>query len=352
MTEGAPEKKTGGIKVAVAGASGYVGGELLRLLLAHPSVEIGVLAGESSAGTLLGEHHPHLIPIFDRKIEALDPSNLFDHDVVLLALPHGHSSEIAAILHAETLVIDCAADHRLVSEEDWQEFYGGDYAASWPYGLPELPGARQTLTKAKRIAAPGCYPTAATLALAPALTNDLIAPDVVIVAASGTSGAGRSAKTNLLGSEVMGAMTAYGAGGVHRHTPEIRQLLTSLAGESVVTSFTPTLAPMSRGILATCTAHVNDGVTTSDLRDAYRTAYDDEEFVTVLPEGNWPSTGSTLGSNMAHIQVAIDTHAQRLVAVSAIDNLTKGSAGNAIQSMNIAFGLPEQEGLTAIGVAP
>ncbi|MCX9192931.1 N-acetyl-gamma-glutamyl-phosphate reductase [Carbonactinospora thermoautotrophica] len=342
-----------GYRVAVAGASGYAGGELLRLLLGHPEFEIGTLTAGSNAGSRLGEHHPHLVPLADRVLAETTVATLAGHDVVFLALPHGQSAALAAQLSAETLVVDCGADFRLADAAEWERYYGGTHAGTWPYGLPELPGARDALRGARRIAVPGCYPTVVTLALVPAFAARLAYPDdVVVVAASGTSGAGRSPKPNLLGSEVMGAMTAYGVGGVHRHTPEIIQNLSAVAGEPVTVSFTPTLAPMPRGILATCTAKARPGVGHEQVRQAYEQAYADEPFVLVLPEGTWPTTAATLGANTVHVQVALDERAGRIISVAAEDNLTKGTAGGAIQSANLALGLPETLGLTTIGVAP
>jgi N-acetyl-gamma-glutamyl-phosphate reductase len=340
------------IRVGVAGASGYAGGELLRLLLAHPSVEIGALTAGGNAGSQLGQHHAHLSPLADRTLTDTTPEALAGHDVVFLALPHGHSAELAAALDPDVLVVDCAADHRLTSADDWQRWYGGGYADSWPYGLPELPGARDELRAARRIAVPGCYPTAASLALAPALAAGLVEPDVVVVAVSGTSGAGRSLKPHLLGSEVMGAASAYGVGGTHRHTPEIAQNLARVAGGPVTVSFTPVLAPMSRGILATCSATVRSEVDSAVARAAYDKFCQDEPFLHLLPDGVWPTTAAVLASNAVHLQVTVDSAARRLVAVAAIDNLTKGTAGAAVQSMNIALGLPETAGLTTVGVAP
>jgi N-acetyl-gamma-glutamyl-phosphate reductase len=340
------------LRIGIAGASGYVGGELMRVLSSHPEAELAVLAGNTSAGSMIGEHHPHLVQLADRKIVALEPEAFDDCDVVFLALPHGKSAELAGQLKGETLVLDCGADFRLADPSEWQTFYGSDHAGSWPYGLPELPGARGELKGAKRIAVPGCYPTASALAMWPALANGLVEHDIVIVAASGTSGAGRSLKSNLLGSEVMGAMSAYGVGGMHRHTPEIRQVFEGITGERMRLSFTPTLAPMPRGILATCSAPVKDGITESAFRLAYEHSYGDEPFVHLLPRAQWPSTASVLGSNAAHVQVTVDEDAQRLIAISAIDNLTKGTAGQATQCMNIALGLPETTGLSAIGLAP
>ena len=343
------------VRVAVAGASGYAGGELLRLLLAHPQVEIGAVTAGSNAGETLGSLQPHLPPLADRVLEETSAETLGGHDVVFLALPHGQSGPIAADLGEQVLVVDCGADHRLTDPRAWQRFYDGPHAGSWPYGLPELLGQREQLRGTTRVAVPGCYPTVATLALAPAVQQGLVANDVVVVAASGTSGAGKAAKPHLLGSEVMGSATAYGVGGVHRHTPEITQNLSGLLGEgggSVSVSFTPLLVPMPRGILATCTAPLADGVTETDLRAAYAKAYADEPFVHLLPEGQWPQTKSVTGSNAVHVQVTADTAAHRLVAVGAVDNLAKGTAGAAVQCMNLALGLEETLGLSSVGLAP
>lgn len=340
------------LRVAVAGASGYAGGEVLRLLLGHPEVEIGALTGGSNAGTKLGALQPHLIPLAERVLEPTTPEVLADHDVVFLALPHGQSAAVAEALGQNVLVIDCGADFRLKAAADWEQFYGSAHAGTWPYGLPELPGHRAALKGSNRIAVPGCYPTAVSLALFPAYAAGLAEPEAVVVAASGTSGAGKAAKTHLLGSEVMGSVSPYGVGGVHRHTPEMVQNLTPLAGEPLTVSFTPTLVPMPRGILATCSAKAKPGVSAESLHAAYAEAFADEPFVHLLPEGQWPQTSSVYGANTALVQVALDATAGRIIAISAIDNLVKGTAGGAVQSMNIALGLPEELGLPLNGVAP
>ncbi|MFI7009619.1 N-acetyl-gamma-glutamyl-phosphate reductase [Streptomyces sp. NPDC050145] len=340
------------VRAAVAGASGYAGGEVLRLLLAHPEVEIGALTANTNAGQRLGALQPHLQPLADRVLQATTPEVLAGHDVVFLALPHGQSAAVAEQLGPDVLVVDMGADFRLKDIADWEKFYGSPHAGTWPYGLPELPGGRAALEGSKRIAVPGCYPTAVSLALAPAYAAGLVEPEAVIVAASGTSGAGKSLKPHLLGSEVMGNMTPYGVGGGHRHTPEMIQNLSAAAGERISVSFTPTLAPMPRGILATCSAKAKDGVTADTVRAAYEKAYGDEPFVRLLPEGQWPATAAVYGSNAVQIQVAYDEAAGRVIVISAIDNLTKGTAGGAVQSMNIALGLDETTGLSTIGVAP
>nr|WP_205878436.1 N-acetyl-gamma-glutamyl-phosphate reductase [Mycobacterium gordonae] len=343
------------IRVAVAGASGYAGGEILRLLLGHPAyadgrLAIGAVTAASSAGSSLGEHHPHLVPLAGRVVEPTELAVLSGHEVVFLALPHGHSAALADQLGPETLVIDCGADFRLNDAAAWKRFYGSPHAGNWPYGLPELPGGRDKLRSARRIAVPGCYPTAALLALLPAVAEGLIEPAVTVVAVSGTSGAGRAAKTDLLGSEVIGSARAYNIGGAHRHTPEIVQGLRSVTDREVTVSFTPVLIPTSRGILATCTAPTRAPI--SQFRAAYKKAYDVEPFIHLMPAGQLPRTGSVIGSNAAHIAVAVDEDAATFVAIAAIDNLVKGTGGAAVQSMNLALGWPETEGLSVVGVAP
>jgi N-acetyl-gamma-glutamyl-phosphate reductase len=340
-------------RVAVAGASGYAGGEVLRLLLGHPGVEIGALTGASNAGEPLGALQPHLVPLADRVLEPTGPDTLAGHDVVFLGLPHGQSGELAAQLGDDVLVIDCGADYRLTDPAAWEAFYGGEHAGSWPYGLPELPGQRDVLRQATRVAVPGCYPTVSTLTIAPAVAAGLVEPDVVVVAASGTSGAGKAAKPHLLGSEVMGNASAYGVGGTHRHTPEIVQNLSGIgAGGPVSVSFTPLLVPMPRGILATCSAPLTGDLTADEAHEAYAKAYAEEPFVHVLPPGQWPQTKAVTGSNAVHVQVTVDPAARRLVAVGAVDNLAKGTGGAAVQCMNLALGLDEGLGLTTVGVAP
>jgi N-acetyl-gamma-glutamyl-phosphate reductase len=355
-----------GASVAVAGASGYAGGELLRLLAGHPDLEIGPLAAHGSAGTPVTAVHPQLTghPVLDDRVFVpTDPAVLADADLLFTALPYGESAQLAAALPAQLKIIDLGADFRLGDSQAWARYYPTPYAGRWTYGLPELPAARNAIKASTTVAAPGCYATACILALAPLLAGDLVEPsDIVIVAASGTSGAGRSLRPDLLGSEVMDSMSSYQVGGTHRHTPEIEEILFSERSGvphsgQVTLSFTPSLAPMARGILATCTARLTSAdaagqAKAAELRDAITAAYYGEPFVHVLPEGRWPSTGPTLGSNAAHLQVAADTHAGRAIVVSALDNLGKGAAGQAIQIANLMLGLPETAGLTTHGVAP
>lgn len=343
---------------AVAGASGYAGAELVRLLAGHPEIEIGALTAAGNAGSALGDLAPHLTPFADRVLQDTTAEVLAGHDVVFLALPHGHSARIAQALGEESVVIDCGADFRLRDADAWASYYDTPFAGTWPYGMPELVAhdgtkGREQLRGASRVAVPGCYPTAVSLALAPGLAAGIVEPeDVVVVAASGTSGAGRGLKPHLLGAEVMGAMSPYGVGGAHRHTPEIEQNLGLAAGRRATVSFTPTLAPMPRGILATTTARLAPGADADSVRAAWSEAYADEPFVHLLPEGRWPRTGDVAGSNLVHVQVTVDERVGRVVAIAAVDNLTKGTAGAAIQSMNLALGLAEATGLPQVGVAP
>ena len=344
--------------VAVAGASGYAGGEVLRLLANHPEFEVTTVTAFSNAGQSLATVQPHLRSLAHLTLVDTTPANLAGHDVVFLALPHGKSGEITAQLPETTLVVDCGADHRLTDPAAWAKFYGGEYFGAWPYGLPELTLAdggtqRDLLAGARRISVPGCNVTAITLGLAPGIRAGVLLPDdVVAVLAVGTSGAGKALKPELLASEILGSASAYAVGGVHRHTPEIQQNLRLAGGGTATVSFTPMLVPMSRGILATSTAKLAPGATEASVRAAFEDAYGAEEFVHVLPAGEFPTTAQTVGANTALIGLAIDEAAGRVVTITAIDNLVKGTAGAAIQSANIALGLSESLGLTTNGAAP
>lgn len=337
-----------GIKVAVAGASGYAGGELLRLVAGHPELALAAVTAHQQAGTPVGAVHPHLPGYADQLFTATTPEALAETELVFLALPHGESGALAAALPVQTRVVDLGADHRLRDAGEWTRWYGGPYPGCWTYGLPELPGQRAEIAAATRVAAPGCYSTAVSLALAPLLAAGVAEPaDVVVVAASGTSGAGRAPKPHLLGSEVMGDLSPYRVG-AHQHLPEIIQA----AGAGTV-SFTPVLAPMPRGILATVTARpARAGVSASTARGVLAQAYRDEPFVRLLPEGAWPRTAATTGANTCLLQATVDVSAGRIVVVSALDNLGKGAAGQAVQCANLMLGLPETAGLTGTGVSP
>lgn len=344
--------------VAVSGASGYAGGEILRILAAHPDVEIRTVTAHSNAGQPLIQHQPHLRSLAGLTLQETTPEVLAGHDIVFLALPHGQSGQYTDALAETPLVIDAGADHRLESVADWDRFYGGAFHDPWTYGVPELPvdGAKQRdrLVGASRIAAPGCNASTVSLSLAPGVAAGVIDPsDIVTVLAVGPSGAGKSLKPNLLASEILGTANPYAVGGTHRHIPEIAQALRGAgATGDIRISFTPVLVPMARGILATATAPIAAGATDADVRDAWEAAYGDETFVQLLPEGEFPRTADVLGANTALMGLAIDRAANRVVVVTAVDNLVKGTAGAAVQSMNIALGLDEGTALTVNGVAP
>ncbi|WP_157002577.1 N-acetyl-gamma-glutamyl-phosphate reductase [Agromyces laixinhei] len=343
--------------VAVSGASGYAGGEILRLLADHPDFDVRTVTAHSNAGQPLIAVQPHLRSYTHLTLKDTTAENLAGHDIVFLALPHGASGAIAEQLPPETLVIDCGADHRLESETDWASFYGGEFHGAWTYGVPELPRLsgtqRDRLAKTKRIAAPGCNASTVALSLAPGIRAGVIeAADVVAVLAVGPSGAGKSLKAHLLGSELLGSANPYSVGGVHRHIPEIQQALRWAGGGNSTISFTPVIVPMSRGILATSTARIVPGTDAAAVRTAWEDAYAGERFVQLLPAGQFPRTADVLGANTALLGLQIDEKAARVVVVAAVDNLVKGTAGAAIQSANIALGLTESTGLPVNGVAP
>jgi N-acetyl-gamma-glutamyl-phosphate reductase len=346
--------------VAVSGASGYAGGEILRLLAAHPDIEIRTVTAHSNAGQPLIDHQPHLRSLAHLTLQDTSPDIHAGHDIVFLALPHGQSGQYTDALGDVPLVIDAGADHRLTSQDSWDAFYGGDFHEPWTYGVPELivngVKQRENLRGANRIAAPGCNASTVSLSLAPGVSAGVIDPsDIVSVLAVGPSGAGKSLKPHLLGSELLGTANPYAVGGTHRHIPEIRQALAAATGaglDGIRVSFTPVIVPMSRGILATSSAPIAAGVTDAQIRDAWESAYAGETFVQLLPEGRFPRTADVLGANTALMGLAVDRAANRVIVVTAVDNLVKGTAGAAVQSMNLALGLPEDRALTVNGVAP
>jgi N-acetyl-gamma-glutamyl-phosphate reductase len=338
--------------VAIAGASGYAGGELLRLLAHHPNFDVTVVSADSKAGLPIEQFHPHLPQWRGQKFASSDPALLSSADLVFLALPHGASANIAAQIPSSVKIVDLGADFRLESASAWQKYYSKEipHAGSWTYGLPELVD-REAIKSSARVANPGCYATAISLAAAPLLANALVdASDVVVVAASGTSGAGRNAVESLLASEVMGSMSSYKTGGVHQHTPEIEQTLSKIAGSEVKLSFTPLLAPMSRGIHVTLTSKITSKIT--DINAVFHDFYKGSSFVNVLPVGEQPRTGAVLGGNQTNIQAMVDEHTNRVIVTATIDNLVKGAAGQAIQNANLMCGFEESTGLSGIGVAP
>ena len=338
------------MKTAVIGASGYAGGELLRLLAVHPHFQVTAISAHSNAGELVTSVHPHLTTHTGEKFLAVSEIDFTDIELVFIALPHGESASLIKKIPATAKIVDLGADYRLEDSAQWEKYYGGAHAGTWVYGLPELSaGQRAAIAKESRVANPGCYATAITLGIAPAV-NHVDVSDVVVVAASGTTGAGRSAKINLIASEVMGSLTSYKFGGVHQHTPEIEQAVSAIAQKDVKISFTPILAPMPRGILATITAKLNKTMNTQAAHDLFTKHYANEFFVDVLPPGQMPKTGSVTGSNKVQIQVAVDEHTNRLVISVALDNLGKGAASQAIQNANIITGFHEGSGLSTDGL--
>ena len=340
------------MNIGVIGASGYAGGELLRILASHPDFIPVAISAHSHAGDLVTQVHPQLTTYAEIRFSEYSADLFADCELIFLALPHGQSAkavrEILA-LRPTMKFVDLGADYRLEDAAAWDKYYGGDHAGHWVYGLPEIHGVKAQVQSSALIANPGCYATAIALATAPLATFAAL-DDVVVVAASGTSGAGRSAKNHLLASAIMGSMTSYKFAGAHQHTPEIEQLLSKISASDVRVSFTPLLAPMTRGILATVTVKLNDFISTDELRSHFVTYFKGAEFVTVLTEGQMPQTNSVFASNSAHIQVGVDVHTKRAVVSIAIDNLGKGAAGQAIQNANLMCGYSENSGLSAQGI--
>lgn len=339
--------------IAIAGVSGYVGGELARLLVNHPQYPhftIGALTGSSQVGLPVGKVHGHIPQLADAIITETTVDNLRGHDVVFLALPHGTSAQIAQGLSPETMVIDCGADFRIPDSSLWNTYYEGPHAGSWPYGLPEMPGQREKISQSTRVAIPGCYPTAALLGVLPVVSNAVCAPHITITGISGTSGAGRSSNPQLTSAEVLGSISAYNAGGIHRHLAELRYFLSEAFTAEVSVTFTPVLVPTSRGILAVST--VTTGLSQEQLQKLYSDFYRNELCVRVLDADIAPKTGYVLGSNVAQIAVYKDERTGVATIVSAIDNLTKGTAGAAVQCFNLMQQLPEYMGLPLTGLAP
>ena len=336
------------MKIAVVGASGYAGGELLRLLAGHPKFEISYIAAGSNAGELITNLHPQLTNLAGRKFETTNVEMINKCQLAFIALPHGESAKLISQIDKNVKIVDLGADFRLQNPESWQKYYGGEHAGSWVYGLPELVDHKE-ISMSTQVANPGCYATAIALSVAPAISI-IDCEDIVVVAASGTTGAGRSAKVNLIGSEVMNNLTSYKFGGVHQHTPEIEEVLSKIGKKNIKISFTPILAPMPRGILATVTAKLTTKTSIENVQDLFSSYYKNSKFVTLLATGSMPMTSAVLGSNNAQIQVAIDEHVGRLVVSTAIDNLGKGAAGQAIQNANLMCDLSEDLGLQNLGV--
>jgi len=337
------------MKTAVIGASGYAGGELLRLLAIHPHFEVTVVSAHSNAGEPVTSVHPQLQSYAGRNFVTADSIDFSEIELVFLALPHGESASLITKIPAHVKIVDLGADYRLEDPTKWEKYYGGKHAGSWVYGLPELVGQREAIKKESKVANPGCYATSISLGIAPAISI-IDSSDIVVVAASGTTGAGRSAKINLIGSEVMSSLTSYKFGGVHQHTPEVEQVLSTVAQKEAKISFTPILAPMPRGILSTITAKLITSLNTQQVHQLYEKHYANDFFIDLLPLGQMPKTSAVTGSNKAQMQVAVDEHSNRLVVSVAIDNLGKGAAGQAIQNANLICGYSDITGLALDGI--
>ena len=349
---------SGRVPVGIVGASGYGGVQLVRLLMDHPGVEIAYLGGKSSAGKSFSDIYPHLGDATDLKVEPVDVGAIAERcQAVFLSLPNGLACKIAPDLLAKGCkVLDLSADYRFANLETYQTWYkvertDQDVAAKAVYGLPEL--YRDRIQEAQLVGCPGCYPTASLLALTPLLKQGLIIPETAIIdAKSGTSGGGREAKTHLLLAEADSSLTPYGVTR-HRHTPEIEQICSELASHEVRVQFTPHLIPMIRGILATVYATLRDpGLVREDLATIYKVSYRNSPWVTVLPNGVYPQTKWACGSNKCLISVEVDPRTDRVIVMSAIDNLLKGQAGQAVQCLNLMMGWDETLGLPKLGFYP
>ncbi|AOH45099.1 N-acetyl-gamma-glutamyl-phosphate reductase [Cutibacterium modestum] len=345
-----------GFTVAVVGASGYAGAEVVRLLSGHPALTMGDLAAHSQAGFPLAQAMPHFAGVAkERTLSGIDVERLASHDAVVLALPHGASGQIAQALvqkNPDLVIVDAGADFRLSSALDWQRWYGCEHAGTWTYGLPELPRAeggsqRDRLSVATRIAGPGCNASAVALGLAPLVglvgTSQSAATLVV-----GTSGAGKSSRPDLTFSRMSGGAHPYSVGNAHRHIPEIVQSLRIAGAEEPHLSVSAVLAPMTRGILAVCTAPSQ--ASTDDLLGRLREVYDDEPLIHVTDA--YPDTHDVVGSAMMHVHAVVDPDNGLATVLVALDNLVKGTAGAVIQCLNLAFGLPETMGLPLVGLNP
>lgn len=343
------------LRVAVLGATGYAGVELLRILLRHPRVRLAVLTSQQFAGKLIGEVYPSLAGRIDLVLEPIDVGRIASRfDLAFTSLPHGASMDVvAALVESGKRVIDLSADFRLRDPAVYREWYSLHRAphllARTVYGLAEI--HRRLLPKARLVAVPGCYPTGAILGLAPLFAEEVVRGNVVIDAKSGVTGAGRSSEVELSFSEVNENFKAYNVG-VHRHTPEIEQELSRMAKKSVTVLFTPHLVPMSRGILSTMYVELNRSLGAEKLTRIYRDFYRSEPFVRVLPSGSFPQTKEVRGSNDCAIGFRYDARVDRLVVITAIDNLVKGAAGQAVQDMNLMYGFPEAEGLGGAALIP
>jgi N-acetyl-gamma-glutamyl-phosphate reductase len=343
------------IRIGLLGASGYTGADLIRLAATHPNIEIGVLAASSHAGKALAEVFPHFAFLDAPDLVKAEDADWDGCDVVFSGLPHGTAQDLIKELPHDLRVIDMSADFRLKDTETYRRWYGREHVApdllaDAVYGLTEHYGA--LIAHARLVACPGCYPTASLLSLLPLVTAGMIDPaDIIIDAKSGTSGAGRGLKQNLLLAEAGEGLSPYSVAS-HRHAPEMEQEIGKAAGQPVTINFTPHLIPMSRGELVTCYVRLSGGASPDDLRKALADAYADKPFVHVAPKGVVPATQNVRGSNYCQIGVFADRLAGRAIVIGVIDNLVKGSAGQALQNFNLMFDLAETTGLQQLALFP
>lgn len=333
------------MKIAVVGASGYAGGELLRLLAGHPKFEISYIAAGSNAGELITNLHPQLTNFAGRKFESTNVEMINKCQLAFIALPHGESAKLISQIDKNVKIVDLGADFRLKDSGKWAKYYSGEHAGSWTYGLPEVENNVENISKSSKVANPGCYATAIALAFAPLIKHDLIDQKyMTVVAASGTTGAGKKPAQSLLASEVMGSLSNYKLNGTHQHIPEIEQALSQISGFELSLSFNPILAPMPRGILANCISLLKKPMTISEVSKLFSEYYKNQPFVQIQ-QGTSLQTSSVIDTNNCTLQISIDQKTNQITVVSVLDNLIKGASGQAIQNMNLMCGWDQTLGL-------
>ncbi len=333
------------METVVIGASGYAGGELLRLIDSHPKLKFKSAIAHSKANTAIALEHPFLIGKYDQNFEEFNAQNIQTTDLVFIALPHGESAGLVSQLKPGTKMVDLGADFRLKDSDQWSKYYTGDYAGSWTYGLPEIEGNKEKISNSDQVANPGCYATAIALAFAPLIKHDVIDLNyLTVVAASGTTGAGKKPQQSILASEVMGSLSNYKLNGSHQHIPEIEQTLSQINYKDVVLSFNPILAPMPRGILANCISKIKIGISKNEIVDIFNRYYKGQPFVQVNQDANL-QTSSVLNTNNCLLQISVDENTNQITVVSVIDNLIKGASGQAIQNANLMCGWDQMMGL-------
>ena len=329
----------------VIGASGYAGGQLLRLIHAHPKLKFKSAIAHSKANTSIVAEHPFLVGKYDQNFEEFSAEKIAETDFVFIALPHGESAGLISQLKPGTKIVDLGADFRLKDSGKWAKYYSGEHAGSWTYGLPEVENNVENISKSSKVANPGCYATAIALAFAPLIKHDLIDQKyMTVVAASGTTGAGKKPAQSLLASEVMGSLSNYKLNGTHQHIPEIEQALSQISGFELSLSFNPILAPMPRGILANCISLLKKPMTISEVSKLFSEYYKNQPFVQIQ-QGTSLQTSSVIDTNNCILQISIDQKTNQITVVSVLDNLIKGASGQAIQNMNLMCGWDQTLGL-------